>query len=419
MPAELNHRENAHLNSQNMDLTTVEEFFAQGKFEQAEKGFQSIVEQDKNNFQAHLQLGRIHLFKNRFTDAEKILRKGLLLQPGNKDISRLLAQLFYRQDRYTEALPYYRSIDQLALAKKLELFEDRIPYEFDDAASITSIPFQQTDPLPVLKASVNGSEPINFVIDTGGPELMLDAQFAKAVGVKAVTSTTGSFAGGKAAPVEHGLIDSFRIGDFSVGNLPVSLMPVQQFSTPIFGEERPIMGIIGTAFLYHFLSTLDYPNGQLILAKSTEENASRLQKRASQKAAIVVPFWMAGSHFIVAEGRVNSSPGMLFFVDTGLAGGGFMCSEAVAKKYGVKLMTDQVREGMGAGGPVKTVPLVVDQLSLGEATESQIPGFVMDLHLDHLGFAIAGIISHAFFRSYALTFDFHSMQLILEKTTIN
>ncbi len=86
-------------------------------------------------------------------------------------------------------------------------------------------------------------------------------------------------------------------------------------------------GIIGTRFLYRFISTIDYPNGELVLrqAKSTDLQRFRSQLDAS---AIAVPFWLAGDHFIVASGAVNGSP-LVLFVDTGLAGMGFTANPSV------------------------------------------------------------------------------------------
>ncbi|MFX0114697.1 MAG: aspartyl protease family protein, partial [Candidatus Hodarchaeota archaeon] len=210
----------------NAEISAAEVFFAQGKFEQAEKIFQSVLEYDEENFPALLQLGRINLFKNRFSITERLLRRALDVEPENKDVKKLLAQLFYRQDRFKESATYYQSIDQIAIARKLKRLQNVVSYQFEDNKTVTSVKFLQTDPLPVLTVSINSSESVNFVIDSGGDELVIDTDFAKSAGIDTVGSTTGTFAGGKQAPVEHSTIDSIAIGDFSIKNIPVSLMPV-------------------------------------------------------------------------------------------------------------------------------------------------------------------------------------------------
>jgi hypothetical protein len=56
-------------------------------------------------------------------------------------------------------------------------------------------------------------------------------------------------------------------------------------------------------------------------------------------------------------------------------------------------------------------------LTLGEARESNIPGsFLGPFQLENaFGFHIGGLISHAFFRPYSLTFDFTGMRIFLKK----
>jgi len=127
---------------------------------------------------------------------------------------------------------------------------------------------------------------------------------------------------------------------------------------------------------------------------------------------------MAGDHFMVAWGTVNQSQPLLWFVDTGLAGGGFLCPESTLREAGIKLLEGQAGEGIGGGGKVKVVPFVVDELTLGEAKEQHIPGvygaFPPALENAH-GFRIGGLISQVFFKPYALTLDFTGMRFFLKR----
>ena len=80
--------------------------------------------------------------------------------------------------------------------------------------------------------------------------------------------------------------------------------------------------LIGTTLLYHFLSTIDYPNGQLILRRNTDESRKRLEAEARASGGIADPFYLAGDHYMLAQGTVNKSSPMLLFVDSGLGGRG-------------------------------------------------------------------------------------------------
>jgi hypothetical protein len=134
-------------------------------------------------------------------------------------------------------------------------------------------------------------------------------------------------------------------------------------------------GIIGATLMAHFLTTLDYPKGELVLRRMKKEPSPRNPSGAE----IEVPIYLAGDHLILAHGRVNQGEPWLLLVDTGLAGGGFTC-------------------------PKSTIHAANITSFFGPFPES----------LEHSqGFRIGGWVSHAFFRPFAVTFDFAKMKLIL------
>jgi hypothetical protein len=177
-------------------------------------------------------------------------------------------------------------------------------------------------------------------------------------------------------------------------------------------------GIIGTVLLYHFLSTLDYPHRRLILARKTPANLNALETDAKAGKCIAVPFWMAGDHYLVAWARIDKADPVLLFVDTGLAGGGVTLARSVINEAGIQLHENLAGEGLGGGGKVRVVPFEVKELDLGQAREKNVRGLFVDpFPLENsLGFRLGGIVSHGFFRSYALTLDFAGMRLFLKKS---
>jgi predicted aspartyl protease len=386
--------------------------FRRGKFQEAEKVYGEVAAKNANDFQAVARLGHIALLSNRLADAEKWLDKATQLDPQATSVKLLLAEVFYRQDKFDRATPLFRAAKKEAVARKLESFKDITPNEIQGEAKSTVLKFVVTDPLPLVRVRVNGKEDAIFLIDTGAAEVILDPEFAKQVGAKEFGSEEGSFAGGKTAKFGHGRIDSLTLGDFTIHNVPVHLLNTRRFSAA-FGDNR-VDGIIGTVLFYHFLATLDYPQGQLVLRRNTKEARKAFE---TDKKAVVVPCWMAGDHYLVAWGRMDQSLPLLFFVDTGLAGGGVTCPESTLTEAGIKLSDKVAEEGVGGGGKVKVVPFIVKKLTLGEATEPNVRGlFQGAFPLENaLGFRMGGIISHGFFRPYALTFDFTEMRLLLKR----
>jgi Aspartyl protease len=199
---------------------------------------------------------------------------------------------------------------------KLESFKGQTPYEVHGNGQETRLKFLKTDPLPLVSVRINGGDEVTFFIDTGVSEVMLDTDFARELGLPQFGAVQGTFSGGQHAEIQDGRIESLTVGDWTVKNLPVITMPWRQLSED-FGVKR-VDGIIGTTLFYHFLATLDYPRGELVLRRKTAEGL-KLFAAASSGKSVAVPFWFAGDHFMVGWGRVETGPPTLLFVDSGLA----------------------------------------------------------------------------------------------------
>jgi len=169
--------------------------------------------------------------------------------------------------------------------------------------------------------------------------------------------------------------------------------------------------------LYHFLATLDYPHGELILRRRSAEALQAFETRAQLEKQIVMPFWLASDHMIVARGRVNQAPPALLLVATGFTLG-FTCPESTIDQ--AALTFD--RQGTiipATERRANVARFVVNDLYLGDARQQNVAGlagaFPAGLEYAY-GFRIAGLIAHQFFRPYAVTFDFSGMRLFLGGT---
>jgi len=399
-----------------MTIEKASKMFTQGKFKLAKEYYEKILADELQNHEVIKQLGKIALFSNKLSEAEKLLTKALTLSPNEREPELLLVEVYYRQDKFLEASSILKQIGEEDQAVRLESFKGHRPNQIIGTVESTKIKFIQTDPLPVLQVIINDNDPINFTIDTGASELVIDTEYAKEIGLEISYTREGIFAGGKKAPVQLGKIDSITLGELTVKNVPVNFMPVRQFTAPVFGGKQ-ISGIFGSTLFYHFITTMDYKQGELVLRRKTEANRKLIEEQIKKQNVLQIPFWMAGKHFIVAWGKVNKSKPMLFFVDTGLAGGGFTCPESTIEEAGIELLRDQAGTGSGGGGMVQVIPFTVDELSLGEVSEKNIRGFFTGGKplSEMVGFQIGGIISHTFFRKFALTFDFENMRLLMQK----
>lgn len=167
--------------------------------------------------------------------------------------------------------------------------------------------------------------------------------------------------------------------------------------------------------MYHFLATLDYPRGEFVLRRKTAKSLEQFAAASSCKS-VAVPFWIAGEHFMVGWGHVETIPPVLVFVDTGLAGAGVKLAESVIKEAGIKLEENKAYEGAGGGGKLKIVPYTVRQLSFGDVKQEKVAGlYDGPFPWENIfGFHLAGMVGHDFFKPYAVTFDFQNMRIVMQ-----
>ncbi len=407
------------------DAASAAKLFEAGKFAEAGDIYARLVAQNPMDQSAVVQLGRIALLANRLDDAKQWFQRALALEPDDTDAKIMLAEAFYRSDDFDKAASALDGVDvatnKLVIEQyptlnvaTLRSFKGETPYEVQGDGQITRLKFvNTTGPLPVVSVRVNGGEEVTFFIDTGGSELALDTDFAKELGLAQLGEVQGTFSGGEHANVGQSRIDTFTVGDWTVHNLPVSTLALRQLSAGL-GVKR-IDGVIGTTLLYHFLATLDYPKGELVLRRKGADSLREFAAELSDDR-VAVPFWIASDHFMVAWGRVETMPPTLLFVDTGLAGAGVKLAESVIKEAGIKLEEDKAYEGSGGGGKLKIVPYTVGQVSLGDVREDNVAGLYDGPFpwQTMFGFQLAGMVGHDFFKPFAVTFDFDTMQIFLQ-----
>jgi hypothetical protein len=405
-------------------MASADRLFEAGEFAEAAEQYARIVDEHPDDYPAMLGLGRVALLSNRLVDAESWLKKASALRPGDTDPKVMLAEVYYRRDDFEKAAAALSGIDvganSLIVSQyptlnvaKLQSFKGQVPYELRGDGQSTRVKFLRTDPLPLVSVRVNGGREVTFFIDTGGSEVALDTAFAQELDVAQFGAVQGTFSGGQHAEVHQGRIDSLTLGDWTVRNLPVAILPLRQLSQGLGAKQ--IDGVIGTTLFYHFLATLDFQNGELVLRR--KDATSLAQLIASAGNSVAVPFWIAGDHFMVGWGRVEALAPSLLFVDTGLDGAGVKLADSVIKQAGIRLEEDKASIGAGGGGTLRIVPYVVHRLSFGEVQETNVPGLYDGPFpwQSSFGFALAGMVGHDFFKPYAITFDFENMRIFLRK----
>jgi tetratricopeptide (TPR) repeat protein len=359
--------------------------FAQGQFAEAESAYEKAVAANPGDATALAGLARARLNNGKEDEAIELARKALAIAPGNPVATNTLA---------------------IAQGRKAAFAPDRFLIKGSDQ-SPAIVKFVRTDPLPVVTVTL-GTKTVNFLIDTGAPNIVISPKLAQDLGLTLEDAGQGVFAGGKQAPVRRTMLPKMQIGSIEVSNVPAAV--IGDGPAPGGGNTD---GIIGTGFLMHFLSTLDYCRGELVLAPRAD--SAKFQAQAQAAGDNVVRMWFVLDHFIFARGRLNQAPEGLFLVDTGLAGAGLMPNRAALDEAGITLDTSNPKTGMGGGGPVQFVDFHASA-SLGKLARNDVLGnYIMGGNaLGGMPFKTNGIISHSFFRQSRLTFDFDAMKLVTQ-----
>jgi predicted aspartyl protease len=282
----------------------------------------------------------------------------------------LLALTLYCADNFAQAakLGWQRPL--------LETFQGRTPYDIQGPAT-SRLPFLQTDPLLLIDVSVNGLEPVPFVVDTGAATIGLVPELARRAGVPLVGTMQAMGVGGRSIALHLARVDRVRLGDFEIRNVPGSTGG--NIATGVRAPDgRPVQGNIGTIVLSHCLSTLDYVGAALILRRKTAALLRQFEAEARAAAAAVMPFWIYTDHLMEAMGTVNGHGPMLFTVDTGsnadYASKGFFPSWATVKEAGIHVDKSKAYQFHGSGGAFTAYPIQLTEVTLGSVVRRNIPG---------------------------------------------
>ena len=361
--------------------------FKSGDFATAAAAYAAVLKAQPNDPAAALGLGTIRLYENDLAAAKPLLEAAAAAAPSDARAQSRLRELRRRIGDWAQ------------------------PATVDGDS--TAIPFVTASPLPVVHLRVNGVE-ADFLVDTGG-DFIIEPDFAARLGLAVRTGVTGTFAGGKQAPVSTALVDEVRIGGATARNVTASVFPTH--ASDAFPAGPHLAGVLGTSLFERFLVTLDYPHARLIFRPRSAAVSQAFQRAAAASGATVVPCWLVGDHLVIARASVNDAPSGLFLFDSGLAGGGISPSLELLKAAHIELDNTRASSGPGGGGTVATVPFVASSITVGNATIRNVAGIYTPegSPLGIFPFTVWGIISNDYFKNFAYTVDFDAMKIVLER----
>ncbi|QSQ21975.1 aspartyl protease family protein [Pyxidicoccus parkwayensis] len=272
------------------------------------------------------------------------------------------------------------------------------------ASGRTTVPFQLLNNHIIVPVRVNGGEPLPFLLDTGGHDILTPAT-VKALGLKVAGASAASGGGEATNTSGYVRIESLQVGEASMG--PESALALD-FSPPDV-EGLTLGGMLGAGFLERFVVRIDYGARTV-----TFIDPARFSAKERASAGVGVPFTFY-EHLPQVQGTLDGRPAR-FDIDTGSRSDVNVTSPFVeraalrtAYPHGVT-----VTEGWGAGGPSRAYVVRLGELTLGKV---RVPKPLASLSSAKRGaFSDAsyeGNVGSGLLKRFVATFDYARQVLYL------
>ena len=371
-------------------LKTAAELFANGRFADAGALAGALWQEGDRSPELAILSGELALLRNRLGEAETALRVALQALEGHPRLLALLAETLRRGDRLAEAAEIYRGLGRTGMANKIGALATCGAYRL--AGKQSEVRWLDGAGPPAVSARVNGRE-ANLILDTGVGETLLDAALARETGVAVQGAERIHFPSGPAGIVEHGILDSLRLGGLEVESVPVQLHETRAAFADLL--PFPVDGVIGTGLFSRLHSTLDYQTRTLRLD-------------AGRRLHDGEPLYLAGEQYPLVEARLNDRLDTLLFLDTGMSGTAIALPLSSARLAEVDVALDARGTGYGVGSTLDAHPMRCREVRAAGSIQRNIEGMLMaNFALERrFGFRIGGLLGDGFVNRGVLELDF-------------
>ncbi len=256
----------------------------------------------------------------------------------------------------------------------------------------------------IVKVRLNDGEPLDFLLDTGASETMVDRRTAAEQSLDKQGNTMISVASGAVA-TSASIIRKLELGNLTLEGVHALVLDMSPQSAQL---GRKVAGIIGSNVLSQFAVTIDYGRRAVILSDAQGYQAP---EGAASAPVTERPGLMVKA---VLDGRDEVE----FLVDTGAAFNHLPAE--LGKKYAAGQPL-RLTEGSGLDGrPVRLAEAVVDSVAIGKLSVPKVRftyPYEGATHEGRGGFfetSQAGILGNPFWQNFVLTLDYRGRRLILQ-----
>ncbi len=283
---------------------------------------------------------------------------------------------------------------------------------FNEGHKKNTIPFKLVNNLVIIEMEINGSEPLNFILDSGvGPMIISDPAIVDTL--QTGNSVLYPIRGRGIGPeLEAYLINNVKvtIGKHASGNLTAVLLKDDPFKLSFF-LGIPVHGIIGSDFFTSFKVRLNYTRKKLTFY-NFDVATKGYRKRIPLKVIGAKPY--IDIALTEENGKIDS---LLLLVDTGA--GHAVSLDLSDENKGIQPNTTiPANLGIGLSGPISGFIGRVNNIKFGDFSFSHVitafPHYE-DEKLREIMTKQDGSIGGEILRRFNLFFDYSKSELSLNK----
>ena len=307
--------------------------------------------------------------------------------------------------------PQYRQLQSLKSAKLTPARPPSAyappPWQVADAAIAnaagrTTVPFKLLNNHIYAEVRVNGAGPFLCIFDTGGHDI-ITPETAKALTVKSEGQAPGTGAGEGVVNVGFAKDVAFQIGDLTLKDKAIAVLPFEQGGIEGFDEQ----GMIGFEVFRRFVTVIDYGARTLTFIEPAKFDP------AGAGTPIHFQFY---DHLPQVEGAFEGQKG-LFDIDTGSRSEldlthPFVDANGLIAKHPKGIVAT---DGWGVGGPARSYVTRATDLTLGPV---RINGLVAGFSIQNKGaFAdpnYIGNVGSGLLKRFVVTLDYAHQTLYLK-----
>jgi predicted aspartyl protease len=387
-----------------------------GLFGEADRGYQEALAIRPGEARAHNGAARVLSARGRYDEALEHGLQAVRLDPREAEFHHTLGNIYERLGRYDHAATALASFINLlpkgitdsralwagAEFKFLSSFGNKMPYEFvSNADQVYTLPFRIENEKIIIQGRVNGSRPVDFIVDTGAELSTVSRHTGEREGVTPVTFTISAGVGEVGLRgLQLGRIDRLEFGPLRVKHVPCIIKSPALADIPVPEGESFSPLAMGMSM------SVDYARRVLTLAKRLPDEGP---------ADVTMELWM--NRLATVRGMVGDAHPRSFVVDTG--GQVISISTDTARALPPMDLRKIALKVYGASGWDRDAYLMpgVD-LAFNDIRFNKMSVVVLNLRAPSvlLGYELGGIVGHQFLSRYRVAIDLNRAELRLKKS---